>query len=101
MVNAGVFPIVSPITPFQADRELVRARFAPEEFYEIFVDAPLRLGRQREPESLYAEALCGELARCSGIDSRYEAPSEPELHLHTDADNAEQCVERIVQLLGV
>ncbi len=101
MVNAGVTPIVALISPFQADRALARARFAPDEFYEIFVDAPLQVCERRDPKGLYAKARRGELARLTGIDSPYEPPSQPDLHLHTDADDAHQCVERIIQLLRV
>jgi adenylyl-sulfate kinase len=101
MVNAGVIPIVALISPFHADRALARVRFAPEEFCEVYVDAPLQVCERRDPKGLYARARRGELARFTGIDSPYEPPLQPELHLHTDADNAEQCVEQIIRRLGV
>jgi adenylyl-sulfate kinase len=101
MVQAGVTPIVSLISPFLADRVLARARFAPEQFCEIFVDAPQAVCEQRDPKGLYAKARRGELLRFTGIDSPYEPPPHPDLHVRTDLDDAGQCVERIVALLRV
>jgi adenylyl-sulfate kinase len=99
MVNAGVSPIVSLISPFMADRALARAQFAAGEFCEVFVDAPLQVCEARDPKGLYAKARRGEITRFTGIDSRYEAPPQPHLHLHTDTDDPEHCVQRILGLL--
>jgi len=99
MVNAGVIPIVALISPFLADRAIARSRFEPGEFLEIFVDAPLAVCEQRDPKGLYARARRGDLARMTGIDSRYEAPQRPELHLLTGEGQPGQSVERILSLL--
>ncbi len=100
MVNAGVVPIVALISPFHADRVLARSRFAVHEFSEIFVDAPLTVCEQRDPKGLYAKARRGQLDGFTGIDSPYEPPPQPDLHLNTDAADVAQCVEQIVNLLG-
>ena len=96
MVDAGLIVVVSLISPFRADRELARSRFAPDRFCEIFVDAPLAVCERRDPKGLYAKARRGELARMTGIDSPYEVPERPDLHVHTDTDNVGACVERIL-----
>ncbi len=99
MVDAGLIAIVSLISPFRADREFARARFAPGQFCEIFVDAPLAVCERRDPKGLYAKARRGELPRMTGIDSPYEPPQRPDLHLHTDTEGVEPCVERILSWL--
>jgi bifunctional enzyme CysN/CysC len=99
MVDAGLIVVVSLISPFRADRQFARSRFSPECFCEIFIDAPLRVCEQRDPKGLYAKARRGELARMTGVDSPYEAPERPDLHLHTDGESAEACVQRIIERL--
>jgi bifunctional enzyme CysN/CysC len=99
MVDAGLIVVVSLISPFRADRQFARSRFSPECFCEIFIDAPLRVCEQRDPKGLYAKARRGELARMTGVDSPYEAPERPDLHLHTDGEGVEACVQRIIERL--
>ena len=101
MVDAGLVVVVSFISPFRSDRQFARSRFEPGRFCEIFIDAPLTVCERRDPKGLYAKARRGELARMTGIDSPYEAPERPDLHLRTDADDVSGCVERIMQLLRV
>jgi bifunctional enzyme CysN/CysC len=96
MVEAGLIGVVSLISPFRVDRDFARTRFATGRFCEVFVDAPLRVCEQRDPKGLYAKARRGELMRMTGIDSPYEVPERPELHLHTDAEDVEICVDRIL-----
>ena len=99
MVDAGLVVVVSLISPFRSDRDFARSRFAAGRFCEIFVDAPLQVCERRDPKGLYAKARRGELARMTGIDSPYERPERPDLHLHTDADDVGTCVERILAWL--
>jgi adenylyl-sulfate kinase len=99
MVDAGLVVVVSLISPFRADREFARTRFATGRFCEIFIDAPLQVCEQRDPKGLYAKARRGELMRMTGIDSPYETPERPDLHLRTDAEDVETCVERILDWL--
>ena len=83
MVDAGLLVLVSFISPFRAERELARSLFAPAEFVEVFVDASLAECERRDPKGLYAKARRGELKNFTGIDSPYEAPLVPEVHLHS------------------
>ncbi len=99
MVDAGLIVIVSFISPFRAERDLARGLFAAGEFVEIFVDTPLEECERRDVKGLYAKARRGELKNFTGIDSAYEAPEKPELHLRTLEAQPEVCVERIVEWL--
>jgi bifunctional enzyme CysN/CysC len=96
LVDAGLVVIVSFISPYRAEREFARSRFAPGEFLEIFVDTPLEECERRDPKGLYAKARHGELVNFTGIDSVYEAPSSPEIRLDTVTHSVEECVDRIL-----
>ncbi len=98
-VEAGLVVIVSFISPFQAERHMARSRFAPGEFFEVFIDAPLVECERRDPKGLYAKARRGELANFTGIDSGYESPLSPEIHLDTVACSADACVAQILACL--
>jgi bifunctional enzyme CysN/CysC len=100
MVDAGLIVLVSFISPYRAERRMARSRFAPEEFIEVFVDAPLEECERRDTKGLYAKARRGELKNFTGIDSDYEPPEMPEIRLDTVSFSAEQCVEQILALLG-
>ena len=99
MVDAGLIVIVSLISPFRAERQLARDRFAPGDFIEVFVDAPLDECERRDPKGLYAKARRGELKNFTGIDSAYEPPEAPELHLNTAQASAAEGATRIAALL--
>jgi bifunctional enzyme CysN/CysC len=76
-------------------RELVAER----EFVEVFVDAPLAIAEARDPKGLYKKARAGEIKHFTGIDSPYEAPLKPDIHLDTTAAGADELAERIVEAL--
>ncbi|MEQ8483540.1 MAG: sulfate adenylyltransferase subunit CysN [Pseudomonadales bacterium] len=97
MVDAGLITIVSFISPFRSERRMVRDLLAPGEFIEVFVDTPLEVCEQRDPKGLYRRARAGEIQNFTGIDSEYQAPEAPELHIRTTDVSPEQAVE---QLLG-
>jgi bifunctional enzyme CysN/CysC len=99
MVDAGLIVVVSLISPFRAERQLARERFAAGEFIEVFVDAPLAECERRDPKGLYAKARRGELTNFTGIDSAYEPPEAPELHLLTAQASAADSAGRIAALL--
>ena len=99
LVDAGLIVIVAFISPFRAERRLARDLFDGGEFMEIFVDTPIEECERRDVKGLYAKARRGELKNFTGIDSAYEPPQSPEVHLHTPSLAPEVCVERIVQLL--
>ena len=83
MVDAGLIVLVSLISPYRADRELARGLFAEGDFLEVFVDTPLEICEQRDPKGLYLKAREGKIKNFTGIDSPYEAPVSPELHIST------------------
>jgi bifunctional enzyme CysN/CysC len=95
MVDAGLIVIVAFISPFRAERELARGLFDPGEFVEIFVDTPLEECERRDVKGLYAKARRGELVHFTGIDSEYEPPQSPEIHLRTVGAEPESCVDEI------
>jgi bifunctional enzyme CysN/CysC len=100
MVDAGLIVIVSFISPYRAERRLARSLFADSEFVEVFVDAPLAECERRDAKGLYAKARRGELKNFTGIDSDYEVPETPDIHLNTAMMNAETCAALIAQHLG-
>jgi bifunctional enzyme CysN/CysC len=98
-VDAGLITIVSLISPYRAERRMVRERFAPGEFHEVFIDTPVEICRQRDPKGLYAKAMRGELVNFTGVDAPYEAPERPELRLSTTVEDAETLAEQVVRYL--
>ena len=99
LVDAGLIVIVAFISPYRAERQLARSLFDGGEFVEVFVDTPLEECERRDVKGLYAKARRGELKNFTGIDSDYEAPLEPEIHLKTLGTRPESCVDEIVHLL--
>jgi len=97
--DSGILTITAFISPFKKDREVVRAIMPAGEFIEIFVDAPLEVCEQRDPKSLYKKARKGEIKDFTGIDSPYEAPNSPELHIKTDKYTVAESVEKIIVYL--
>ena len=90
MADAGLVVLVPLISPYRADRDLVRELHATAglPFFEVFVDTPIELCEQRDPKGLYAKARAGEITGFTGIDDPYEAPEHPELVLTPDAGDA-------------
>jgi bifunctional enzyme CysN/CysC len=102
MADAGLIVLTAFISPFRAERELVRGLLPPGEFVEIFVDAPLADAERRDVKGLYAKARQGEIKDFTGISSPYEEPERPELRIDTTREPAEAAAERIVEhVLGV
>jgi len=96
MVDAGLVVLVSLISPFKSDRSMARGLFAPSEFIEVFVDTPLQTCEQRDVKGLYAKARKGDLKNFTGIDSAYEPPESPEVHLHPTEGQVHGCVEEVL-----
>ena len=101
MVDAGLIVIVAFISPYRSERDFARSRFDTDEFFEVFVDASLAACEKRDPKGLYAKARRGNLANFTGIDSAYEAPHRPDLHLDTEALSAADCVEQVMRALHI
>ncbi len=101
MTDAGLIVITAFISPFRAERQLVRDMMAPGEFIEIHVDTPLAVAEGRDVKGLYKKARAGQLANFTGIDSPYEPPAAPEIRIDTTRLSAEQAAQSIVdELLG-
>ena len=100
MVDAGLIVLVSFISPFRSERGLARSKFAEGEFVEVFVDTPIEECERRDVKGLYAKARKGELKNFTGIDSPYEAPQAPEVHLHAGATALDACVDQLMLALG-
>ncbi|WBQ14495.1 sulfate adenylyltransferase subunit CysN [Hyphomonadaceae bacterium BL14] len=98
-VDAGLIVTCSFISPFRAERMMVRELMEPGEFIEVFVDAPLELCIQRDPKGLYRKAQAGEIKNFTGFDSPYESPETPELHLKTADLSAEAAAEEVIEQL--
>ena len=101
-VQAGVIPLVSFISPFRADRQMARDLLPEGQFLEIFVDTPLDVCRARDPKGLYRKAEQGRIKNFTGIDSPYERPTAPDIHLHGDGSvpeaQSEVVIERLINL---
>ena len=101
MTDAGLIVITAFISPFKAERDMVRALLPEAEFLEIFIDTSLAEAEQRDVKGLYKKARSGQLKNFTGIDSPYEAPENPEMRIDTTALTPDQAAELIVErLLG-
>ena len=98
MVDAGLIVLVSFISPFRAERQMARERFAGGEFIEIFVDVPLEVAEARDVKGLYRKARAGQIPNFTGIDSPYEPPEAPELHLYADGEALDAMADQVVRL---
>ncbi|WP_126173774.1 sulfate adenylyltransferase subunit CysN [Altericroceibacterium xinjiangense] len=96
MTNAGLIVITAFISPFRAEREMVRAMMPEGEFVEVFIDTPIEVAEARDVKGLYKKARAGELKNFTGIDSPYQAPEEPEIWIDTTAMTPEEAADLIV-----
>ena len=99
MLDAGIVVITAFISPFRAERDLVRRLFDPNDFDEVFVSASLEAAEARDPKGLYKKARAGELPNFTGIDSDYEAPGAPELILDTENQSVTENATRLVDMI--
>jgi bifunctional enzyme CysN/CysC len=99
MVDAGLVVLCAFISPFRADRRMVRELVAADEFLEVFVDTPLSECMARDPKGLYAKARAGRARHVTGLDSPYEPPDAPDLHLVTSGTIAEKLADQVVEEL--
>jgi adenylylsulfate kinase len=100
-VDSGLIALSSFISPYRADRDQVRALHdaADMAFIEIFVDCSLEAAESRDPKGLYKKARAGEIKNFTGIDDPYEAPTRPEIHLHSDRQSLAEEVAEILRVL--
>ena len=101
MADAGLIVVTAFISPFKAERDLVRSMLPEGEFFEVFIDTPLSVAEERDVKGLYKKARAGDLKNFTGIDSPYEAPTRPEIHIDTTKLTPEEAANLIVdKLLG-
>ncbi len=101
MTDAGLIVITAFISPFRAERQLVRDMMDEGEFLEIYIDTPLSVAEQRDVKGLYKKARSGRLANFTGVDSPYEPPLSPEIHVNTSVMTPAQAANLIIdRLLG-
>jgi bifunctional enzyme CysN/CysC len=96
MTDAGLIVLTAFISPFRAERRMVREMSQPGEFIEIYVETPLEVAEKRDVKGLYKKARAGELKHFTGIDSPYETPEHPEIRVNTVETSAEQAADEIV-----
>ncbi|MDR3372199.1 MAG: sulfate adenylyltransferase subunit CysN [Ancalomicrobiaceae bacterium] len=96
MTDAGLIVLVSFISPFRAERQMARDLMKPGDFAEVFVDTPLEVCEARDSKGLYAKARDGLIKNFTGIDSPYEAPEVPEIHIRTTEETIEAAADRVV-----
>lgn len=97
--DAGLLVLSAFISPFGADRDMVRALVDDNEFVEVFMDTPLEECERRDPKGLYKKARSGEIRNFTGIDSVYERPEAPEVILNTAEQSVEEAVNCLVDYL--
>ncbi len=99
MADAGLIVLTAFISPFRAERHMVRRMVSEGEFFEIFIDTPLAEAEKRDAKGLYAKARAGELKNFTGIDSPYEPPENAEIHIDTTTLSADEAANLIVDEL--
>jgi len=96
MVDSGLIVISAFISPFRSDRALVRELLEEGRFIEVFIDTPLEVCEQRDPKKLYEKARKGLIKNFTGIDSEYEVPKHPEIHIKTDEASVDACAGQVL-----
>jgi bifunctional enzyme CysN/CysC len=99
--DAGIICITAFISPYRSDRDLVRTIMKGGRFIEVYVNAPIEVCEQRDPKGLYAKARANEIKNFTGVSAPYEAPSNPEIELHTDKFTVPESVAKILEFLHV
>ena len=99
-LDAGLIVSTAFISPFSEDRANARAKIEQGEFIEVYIDTPISVCEQRDPKGLYQKARKGEIKDFTGIDSGYDVPQEPEIHVKTAEKSIEDCAKQIVNYLA-
>jgi bifunctional enzyme CysN/CysC len=97
MTDAGLIVLCSFISPFRAERRMVRELVEEGEFIEIFVDTPLDVCKMRDPKGLYKRALAGEIKNFTGVDQPYEVPENPEIRLEASRKDADRLAHDVIE----
>jgi bifunctional enzyme CysN/CysC len=99
MTDAGLLVLTAFISPFRAERQMVRDLMGPGEFLEVYVETPLAVAEQRDVKGLYKKARQGQIKNFTGIDSPYEEPENPDIRVDTTTMSAEDAATYIVKVL--
>jgi len=98
-LDSGLIVSTAFISPFTQDRASARAKLEQGEFIEVYIDTPIDVCEQRDPKGLYKKARSGEIKDFTGIDSKYDVPENPEIHVKTAEQSIQACAEQIVNYL--
>ena len=98
--DACTVTIVAFISPYREDRQRARRIIGDGHFVEVFLDCPIAVCEKRDAKGLYKRARAGEIKEFTGISAPYEAPKNPEIHLHTDSTAIGPCVEKIIHYMS-
>jgi adenylylsulfate kinase len=98
-VDAGIITLTAFISPFIKDRQKAKEIIGERDFIEIFIDTPFEECVKRDPKGLYKKALNGEIKNFTGLDSPYEAPISPNIHIKTTELNIEECAKKVIEYL--
>ncbi len=99
MIDAGLLVMTAFISPFKADRQLVKDLVQQHEFVEVYMDTALEECEKRDPKGLYKKARSGQIKNFTGIDSEYEIPETPEIIINTVELSIEECADKIIAYL--
>lgn len=100
-VRSGLVTVVALVSPFRADRKDAREIVGQQDFIEVFVDAPIEVCEQRDPKGLYSKARSGQIPNFTGVNSVYESPTEPDLHIETTKSSPAEAAAKIIDLLDL
>lgn len=98
-VDAGIIAITAFISPYRKDREKIKSLFSKEQFFEIFVDCPIKVCAKRDPKGNYNKAFQGIIKNYTGVSAPYEPPVCPDLKILSDKMEAIAAADRVVRLL--
>ncbi|RHW75296.1 adenylyl-sulfate kinase [Colwellia sp. RSH04] len=98
-LDAGIIVSTAFISPFASDRAMAKEKLEQGEFIEVFIDTPIAVCEQRDPKGLYKKARAGEIKDFTGIDSTYDVPVSPQIHVKTAEKSIEACAQQIVNYL--
>jgi adenylyl-sulfate kinase len=99
LIDAGLIVIASFISPFKAERQMVR-EIVGANFFEVFVEASIEICEERDPKGLYKRARAGVIPKFTGVSSPYEAPDDPDIRLNTDNNTLEECVNQLTGFIA-
>jgi adenylylsulfate kinase len=99
-VDAGTIVSTAFISPFASDRQMAAEKLGKDEFIEVYIDTPIAICEQRDPKGLYKKARAGEIKDFTGIDSTYDIPKTPSIHVHTGEKSIQACAQQIIAHLA-